>query len=201
MGEKAILYKLYTSSTRNTFLLCLLNRTSPRRTAEDLSEFLHSIEFSAIWKNLPVHLGLVRPFKDIVYRHVKIIRQRDQRLVIRLPRAGFVPTYAVLIQPQIHCKLQLGYPPVFLSAPLISYAHPLAQAYQTGILIISRFGISHKRRWTLCTKSRADFCWKCYSCFFRPNTATIPQLFRIYKYTRPSTCALRQNCISNLKIA
>lgn len=163
MGEKAILYKLYTSSTRNTFLLCLLNRTSPRRTAEDLSEFLYSIEFSAIRKNLPVHLGLVRPLKEIVYRHVKIICQRDQRLVIRLPRAGFVPAYNCFDSSPNPSRASAGISRVFLSAPLISYARLLTRAYQTGIciLIISRFGISHERRSIPCTKSCADFCRKC----------------------------------------
>ena len=42
MGEKAILYKLYTSSTHNTFLLCLLNRISPpayRRGLVRISSF------------------------------------------------------------------------------------------------------------------------------------------------------------------
>lgn len=158
MGEKAILYELYTSSTRNTFLLCLLNRTSPRRTAEDLSEFLYSVKFSAIRK------ALTGSFWVCPSAQGDSLSTRQNNPPAR--SASCNPPPSRRIRTCLCCSDSAPGPlqalarisPVFLSAPLISYAHLLTRAYQTGILIISRFGISHERRSIPCTKSCADFC-------------------------------------------
>ena len=47
------------------------------------------------------------PFQQIIQRHVKIIGNSDQRLVIGFPLIRFVPTDRILAQMQIHRKLHL----------------------------------------------------------------------------------------------
>ena len=158
MGEKAILYELYTSSTRNTFLLCLLNRTSPRRTAEDLSEFLYSVKFSAVRKS--------------PHRFILGLSVRSRRCQNNLPArsASCNPPPSRRIRTYLCCfdsapdplQASAGISPRFSLSAFNLICPPLGTSIPNWyILIISRFGISHERRSIPCTKSCADFCRKC----------------------------------------
>ena len=57
---------------------------------------------------LSVDLRIVGSPEQIVDGHVEVVRDQDQRFVVRLALAVFVAADAILIHVQIHCELQLG---------------------------------------------------------------------------------------------
>ena len=57
--------------------------------------------------NLSVYLRIIRSSKQIIQRHVKIIRDGYKGLIIRLPLQCFIAAYGVLKCFKINCKAHL----------------------------------------------------------------------------------------------